>query len=63
MDCLNCKGKTKVDDSIRYAGSVYRRRKCLACKFSFWTEEREVVNRKIVAEAYKYKSLRGKRSS
>lgn len=61
MECLNCDGKTKVEDSICYAGSVYRRRKCLECGFAYWTEELEVIDHKIITEAQRYKKTQNKR--
>lgn len=58
MECLTCGGDTKVSNSIKYAGTVYRQRKCLDCSSIFWTEELEVVEPQFVRDALKFK--RGK---
>lgn len=39
MECPKCDGKTKVTDSGKYIGSVFRQRKCTECGHRFWTEE------------------------
>lgn len=39
MDCIVCDGKTKVTNSTRYEGKVYRKRKCLVCGAIFDTSE------------------------
>lgn len=39
MECPKCNGKTKVIDSGKYIGSVFRQRKCTECDYRFWTEE------------------------
>lgn len=41
MDCLKCGGKTKTIDSRPFAGTRYRKRKCLECNNQFWTVEDE----------------------
>ena len=61
MDCLNCGCETKVVDSIPYADTVYRRRKCLTCGFVYWTEELEVIDKKIIADARRHKKLKEKK--
>lgn len=55
MECLECESKTAVMESITYAGTVYRRRKCKTCKHIFWTEELEVMNMLGVREALAFK--------
>lgn len=39
MECPKCGGKTRVIDSGKYIGSVFRQRKCTECDYRFWTEE------------------------
>lgn len=41
MECTKCEGKTKVVDTRRFAGTQYRKRKCLVCGNIFWTSEEE----------------------
>lgn len=49
MECPECGKNTKVLESRKYAGGVYRRRKCIECGFMFWTEEIEMEdNLKVV---------------
>lgn len=56
MECLNCDdGKTIVIDSIKYAGTVLRKRKCQLCSSVVWTEELEVEDLDTVREALSYK--------
>lgn len=42
MECPECDNRTRVLDSRRYAGAVYRKRECKTCHFRFWTEELEI---------------------
>lgn len=44
MECPECEGNSKVIDSRKYAGTVYRKRECKTCRFRFWTEETEIEN-------------------
>ena len=46
MECPECGGNTRVLDSRKYAGAVYRKRKCKLCHFIFWTEEIEQMEEK-----------------
>ena len=39
MTCPMCNGKTKVVDSVATDITVIRRRKCIACNHSFYSEE------------------------
>lgn len=48
MDCIDCGGKTKVTNSTKYQGLVYRTRKCLDCGKIFGTAE-------DVCDAYRLK--------
>ncbi|MCM1221747.1 MAG: hypothetical protein NC548_45485 [Lachnospiraceae bacterium] len=41
-ECPECGNKTKVLDSRKFAGAVYRKRKCKDCNFTFYTEELEI---------------------
>ena len=41
MTCPICGGKTKVVDSRAELDYVYRKRRCLDCKYSFTTSEIE----------------------
>ena len=56
MECVNCDdGKTIVVDSIKYGGTVLRRRKCTLCGYLMWTEELEVYDKQSVRDAIAYK--------
>lgn len=50
MECPNCDSdKTRVLDSRKYAGAVYRKRECKVCHYKFWTEEIELdKNAKVI---------------
>lgn len=53
MECPECSGNTKVLDSRKYAGAVYRKRECKSCNFIFWTEELEIDNNsKVIKDMY-----------
>ena len=41
MNCLKCGAKTAVLDSRPFAGTRYRKRKCIKCNNIFWTVEDE----------------------
>lgn len=58
MDCIECDGKTRVTDSIAYAGTVYRHRKCLACGLKFWTEEIVAENKYDIRDALSFKKAK-----
>ena len=58
MECLNCEGKTSVVETIKFAGTVYRRRKCTACKDSFWTEELEIIHKQAIRDALAFKKAK-----
>ena len=55
MECLNCEEKTAVIESIKFAGTVYRRRRCTSCNYIFWTEELEIIDMQGVREALAFK--------
>lgn len=55
MDCIKCEGKTKVNNTIKFAGYCYRHRICLICKNDFWTEENEVENYTDIKHAIAYR--------
>lgn len=42
MECPECGGKTVVVNSRKYAGAVYRKRKCTKCNYRFFSEEMEI---------------------
>ena len=42
MECPECGGKTIVVNSRKYAGAVYRKRKCVECNYQFFSEEMEI---------------------
>lgn len=44
MTCPVCSGKTKVEMCRKDCDSVVRRRKCLECRFAFYTQETECSN-------------------
>lgn len=53
MECPECGSKTKVLDSRKYAGAVYRKRECKLYNFTFWTEEIEIdSNSKVIKDMY-----------
>lgn len=53
MECPECGGNTKILDSRKYAGAVYRKRECKLCNFTFWTEEIEIdSNSKVIKDMY-----------
>lgn len=53
MECPECTSSTKVLDSRKYAGAVYRRRECKICHFIFWTEELEIdENSRVIKDMY-----------
>lgn len=55
MECIECDCyKTKVIDSRKFAGCVYRKRMCIECNKTFWTEEYLVNNINDVKEMLKY---------
>lgn len=59
MECLNCDdGKTRVINTIKYAGTVYRSRACSSCGHKFWTEEIEVNNLADIRAAEAYKKMK-----
>lgn len=39
MECLKCNGTSKVIESTKKYGTVYRKRKCDACGEIFFTQE------------------------
>lgn len=56
MMCKNCGTETRVEQTAKYDGVMYRRRKCPECKRVFYSKEieaddqdegREAVNAKI----------------
>lgn len=52
MECVKCDNdKTRVTDTIKYGGAVYRQRYCKLCKHKFWTEETEVYDNQNVRDA------------
>jgi len=55
MNCKYCDGDTAVKESIKFAGTVYRRRKCKECNKAFWTEEIEVENKYDIYNVTSYK--------
>jgi transcriptional regulator NrdR family protein len=42
MNCPECDGKTRVRDSRRVEMVVARKRECIKCGYSFYTQEEEV---------------------
>lgn len=42
MNCPECDGKTRVRDSRRVEMVVARKRECIECGYSFYTQEEEV---------------------
>lgn len=58
MECLNCEGKTSVVETIKFAGTVYRRRRCTACNYIFWTEELEITDMRAVRDALAFKKAK-----
>ena len=41
MTCPVCGGKTIVTESRAESDAVYRRRRCVDCRYGFYTEEAE----------------------
>jgi hypothetical protein len=59
MECLNCEcEKTGVLNTIKYAGTIYRERKCPACGAKFWTEELEVTDISIIRDAVAFRMMK-----
>ena len=53
MECPECKSKTKVLQTHKYAGTVYKKRKCLKCDFVYYTKK--IDNDKLVLkEVFSY---------
>lgn len=48
MNCPLCGGKTKVIDTAADCESVYRKRKCLECKYNFTTTENESNDKHMI---------------
>ncbi len=67
MECPECSNKTKVLDTRKYSGAVYRKRKCKSCGFTFWTEEIELDKNadiiKTVQATYRMRSRDRARNS
>ena len=52
MECVRCDNeKTRVTDTINYAGITYRQRYCKECFYKFWTQEIEVDDKQDVRDA------------
>lgn len=66
VECPKCGSNSKVIDSRKYAGAVYRKRKCVFCNFKFWTEETELDDNdrilKDMQACYKMKTRDKERS-
>ena len=54
MECPECEGKTKVRDTRSFAGAVYRKRVCKECGFSFYTEELETTDTRLLKDMWKF---------
>lgn len=52
MTCPVCDGQTTVTETRDFGDHVVRRRKCLSCSRSFFTEEAD--SETAAAEYYKY---------
>lgn len=50
MTCPVCGGKTTVRESVADCECVYRRRKCLDCKYRFTTTEQESKDQRILTQ-------------
>ena len=44
MTCPVCGEETKVVESAKDCETVYRKRRCVSCKHTFYTEESEVTS-------------------
>ena len=57
MECIYCKGDTKIVGSVKDKSRVIRKRKCESCGKDFYTEE--LANPKAYnALRYKYNNIR-----
>ena len=41
MTCPVCGGESRINDSISDCEAVYRKRKCLVCNYTWFTDEYE----------------------
>lgn len=62
MTCKQCGGKTGVVNSRKYMDTIYRKRTCEACNFSFWTVEDE-ADPEEVKDLYRYLNAKKRASN
>jgi len=68
MTCPKCEGKLTVVDSRSDCDAVYRKRRCLACNYRFYTEEVEskdagLMFHSILNEYNKKRKMKGSKQN
>lgn len=58
MECIFCNGESRITNTVKEDGTVYRKRICLECKKEFFTYEIDITDEKLMRMCKKALSTR-----